>query len=153
MKCILLCFSLCAAIFLGYGKAFADPGDEQRIVTESHTVAEVLLGAQHRVNAYGGTLTPAEMQLLLEFTGWPKALADTAYRIAYCESKLSPYAIGDGHASLGLFQIWNGWFDAFGYPRDQWSNIIINATVARLIYERRGHFGGGGGWSCALPGE
>jgi hypothetical protein len=153
MKCILLCFSLCAAIFLGYGKAFADPEDEQRIVTESHTVAEVLLSAQHRVNAYGGTLTPAEMQLLLEFTGWPKALADTAYRIAYCESKLSPYAIGDGHASLGLFQIWSGWFAAFRYPLDQWSNIIVNATVARLIYERRGHFGGGGWWSCALPGE
>jgi hypothetical protein len=109
----------------------------------------IAVAATMRVNAVGGQLDEREMLAILELAGWREELIPEAMSVAWCESKWSPWAVGDGGSSLGLFQLWNGWFAAFGFPAEVWSNPVANATVARLVLERRGRWGGGGGWSCA----
>ena len=109
------------------------------------TEAIVTAAATGRVRAFGGSLSEAEMDALLEVTGWPVEWRVEAKAIAWCESKWSPGAVGDGGNSLGLFQMWTGWFrdgeDPFG--------PATNARVALRVREIRGRWGGGGGWSCA----
>jgi len=56
-----------------------------------------------------------------------------------------PAAVGDAGASLGLFQIWTGWF----FEGEDPMNPLTSARVALRIREIRGRFGGGGGWTCA----
>jgi hypothetical protein len=109
----------------------------------------IAVAATMRANAMGGQLDEREIRAILELSGWREQLIPEAMSVAWCESKWSPWAVGDGGNSLGLFQLWNGWFAAFGFPVEMWSNPVVNATVARLVLERRGRWGGGGGWSCA----
>jgi hypothetical protein len=102
-----------------------------------------------RVNAIGGQLTSDELAAILRLAGWPDSLIPEAMSVSWCESRWSPYAVGDGGNSLGLFQLWTGWFPAFREDLSAWYDPLVNARVARYVYERRGRWGGGGGWSCA----
>lgn len=65
--------------------------------------------------------------------------------IAWCESRWRAGAIGDGGASLGLHQLWGGWFRPDEDPLDP----VTNSRVAARVREIRGRFGGAGGWTCA----
>lgn len=92
-----------------------------------------------------GQLTEAEMRALLAEAGAPAEWIAPMLTIAWCESKYSPGAVGDSGNSLGLFQLWAGWFYGGEDPYDP----LTNARVAVRVREIRGRFGGGGGWSCA----
>lgn len=52
--------------------------------------------------------------------------------------------------SHGLAQL-NGsyWFERYGEDFSQRYDPVVNLRTARKLYEERGRFGGGGGWSCA----
>lgn len=116
----------------------------------------VVATASGRVRALGGPLTEAEMRAVLTLAGWPAELHDPALAVSWCESKWSPYAVGDGGNSLGLFQIgiscpgWQGWFQYFGVDEASVFDPFTNARVALLIYqysaERNGY--GWAPWSC-----
>lgn len=95
------------------------------------------------------SLTEADMRAILTATGWPVELHDQALTIAWCESKYSPGAVGDGGNSLGLWQIWYGWFAPAGYSVEQAYDPVTNSRVALYVRTTRGRWGGGGGWSCA----
>ena len=109
----------------------------------------VVAAAVGRVRALGGSLSEAEMDALLEATGWPVEWRAEAKVIAWCESKWSPHAVGDGGSSFGLFQLWTGWFAPAGYSTDQAFEPIVNSRVALYARQVRGRWGGRGGWSCA----
>lgn len=109
----------------------------------------VVAAATGRVRALGGSLSEAEMDALLEVAGWPVEWRAEAKQIAWCESKWSPNAIGDGGNSLGLWQMWTGWFGPAGEDIEGWADALVNARVALYVRQVRGRWGGGGGWSCA----
>lgn len=95
------------------------------------------------------SLTEADMRAILTATGWPVELHDQALTIAWCESRYRPGAVGDGGNSLGLWQIWYGWFAPAGYSVEQAYDPVTNSRVALYVRTTRGRWGGGGGWSCA----
>lgn len=105
----------------------------------------VVAAATGRVRALGGSLSEAEVRAVLVVAGWPVELHGAALAVSWCESKWSPNAVGDGGASVGIFQLWNGWFHEGEEPFD----ALTNAKVALRVREVRGRWGGGGGWSCA----
>lgn len=111
--------------------------------------AIVTAAAVGRVRALGGSLSEAEMDALLEVAGWPVEWRAEAKQIAWCESKWSPYAVGDSGSSLGLFQLWTGWFAPAGYSPAQAFDPVVNSRAALYARQLRGRWGGGGGWSCA----
>lgn len=90
-------------------------------------------------------LTEAQMRALLVEAGAPAEWTAPLLTIAWCESFYRPWVTGDSGNSLGLFQLWSGWFRAGEDPFDP----LTNARVAVRVRETRGRFGGGGGWSCA----
>lgn len=75
---------------------------------------------------------------------WPEFEA-----IAWCESRWRPDAIGDGGSSVGMWQLWRGWFHSAGFDGEAWSDPVVNARTALYVRLVRGRFGGRGGWSCA----
>lgn len=105
--------------------------------------------AMRRIRQNGGQLTLREMTSVLRAAGWPRELEAEALAIAWCESRWSPFASGDNGNSLGIFQLWYGWFPAMGYDVLDWSDPVVNASVALRVYQSRGRWGGAGGWSCA----
>lgn len=113
----------------------------------------VVAAATGRVRELGGSLTEAEMDALLEHTGWPVEWRADAKAIAFCESKYRPGAIGDGGNSLGLWQTWTGWARPAGYEVDQLFDPEVNARVALYVRQVRGRFSGDGGWTCLAPSE
>ena len=78
---------------------------------------------------------------------WPEHLKESAGLIVKCESTYNPQAVGDHGNSLGLFQLWKGWFSA--EELQYWYDPIVNSRVALRVYGLRGRFGGPGGWTCA----
>lgn len=109
----------------------------------------VVAAATGRVREMGGTLTEGEMRAVLTEASWPAEWHDAALAVAWCESHYSPYAVGDGGNSLGMFQLWYGWARPAGYEPDQLFDPLVNARVALYVRQVRGRFGGAGGWSCA----
>lgn len=107
--------------------------------------ASTVEAATARVNAEGGQLTREEVTAVLRAAGAAEEWIAPMLTIAWCESKFSPLAKGDSGNSLGLFQLWRGWFRAGEDPFD----ALTNARVAVRVRDIRGRFGGGGGWSCA----
>lgn len=107
--------------------------------------------------SYGEQLTEAKMRALYAEASVPLEWVEPLLAIAFCESGFwwegqrwwQANAVGDGGASLGVHQIWTGWFAAAGYSLDEWSNPLINTKVALYVRATRGRFGGGGGWTCA----
>jgi hypothetical protein len=79
------------------------------------------------------TLTLDEVRTVLEAAGWPAELIPEAVSVAWCESRFSPGAVGDGGSSLGLFQLWAGWFPYAGVPVEYWSVPVANARVALAV--------------------
>lgn len=105
--------------------------------------------ATARVNAQGGSLTEDEVIAVLRAAGAPEAWIPDMVAISQCESRHSPYAVGDGGNSLGMFQTWFGWARAYGVSVEELFDPLVNAKVALYIRGVRGRFGGAGGWSCA----
>lgn len=89
-----------------------------------------------RIAANGGRLTQPEMEAVLRIAQWPPDAMDEAAAVAWCESRYSPRAVGDGGSSLGVFQLWVGWFPWAGVDPDRWSDPVTNAVVARMVWER-----------------
>lgn len=102
-----------------------------------------------RAAAHGGSLTEAEVIAVLREAGAPEEWIPPLLTIAFCESRWSPYAVGDGGNSLGMFQLWYGWARPMGYTPDDLFNPLKAARTALYVREVRGRFGGGGGWTCA----
>lgn len=98
--------------------------------------SSIVDAAQRRVDAHGGSLTAAELQSLLELAGWPQELIPQAMAVSWCESRWSPYAVGDSGASLGLFQLWGGWLAWAGYEVEQFSDIHVHAAAALRVVQR-----------------
>lgn len=121
----------------------------QEVMEEQKRFEEVLL-AQARVNAYGGQFTRHEMQTLLEITGWEADDIEIALEIAWCESRFSPYAVGDGGRSVGLFQLnYDTWYRYAGYYGHQYHDAVVNALVAKKVWEYdRQRYGKPHQWSC-----
>lgn len=105
--------------------------------------------ATARVSAQGGSLTEDEVVAVLRAAGAPEAWIPDMVDIAWCESRYSPYAVGDGGNSLGMFQLWTGWAQPMGFTRDDLFDPLKAAKTAVYVREVRGRFGGAGGWSCA----
>lgn len=105
----------------------------------------VVAAATGRVRELGGSLTEAEVVALFRVAGSPEAWIPDLVAISWCESKHSPNAIGDGGNSVGMLQLWLGWF----LPGEDPFDPLTNARVALRVRETRGRFGGGGGWTCA----
>jgi len=111
--------------------------------------AAVVAAAVGRVRALGGTLAPDEALAVVVVAGVPDEWHADFLAIGRCESSLSPYAVGDGGASLGWLQLWSGWYAAAGEDASQWADPVVSARTALYVRKVRGRFGGGGGWSCA----
>lgn len=91
--------------------------------------------ASVRVRMLGGTLTEAEMRAVLSVAGWPEALHSEALAVAFCESKWSPFALGDSGRSAGLFQLNIAtWFRYAGEDAERWADPLVNARVALATY-------------------
>lgn len=91
--------------------------------------------ATGRVREIGGQLTESEMLAVLEEAGWPVEVRGQALRVAWCESKWSPYADGDSGRSKGLFQVnLETWFPYAGEDPTQWADPLTNARVALAVY-------------------
>lgn len=105
-------------------------------VMEEQKRFEEVLFAQARVNAYGGQFTRREMEILLEVTGWENKDIETALEIAWCESRFSPYAVGDSGRSVGLFQLnYDTWYRYAGFEGYPYHDAVVNALVAKKVWE------------------
>lgn len=109
--------------------ALYHPGE----TTPMHSV--IAAAATERVREIGGSLSEAEMDAVLAEAGWPVELWGQAKAVAWCESKWSPYAVGDGGNSLGAFQLWYGWFAPAGFSAEQAFDPVVNARVAWATYQ------------------
>ena len=120
-------------------------------LAEAQVSAPLMIEPQPEASPWPAQLTESQMREVLRLAGWPDGMADEALAVAWCESRWSPGAVGDGGSSLGLFQLWGGWFAAVGLPLERWADPVVNAAAALRVLERRGRWGGAGGWSCWPP--
>jgi hypothetical protein len=91
-------------------------------------------------------LTPAETAGVLAASGWPVELIPGGVRVAACESGLSPGALSyDG--TVGLMQLWPGWFPYAGLDAAQWADPVVNAKAALAAYQYHGNQWSQ--WGCA----
>jgi hypothetical protein len=88
--------------------------------------------------APGAALTREQMYEVLRRAGWPPEEWERARAVAWCESRWRPDAVGDGGDSLGLFQLWGGWFAWAGVSAEQWADPVVNAAVALRVWETHG---------------
>lgn len=96
-----------------------------------------------------GQLSDDDIDRVFDLADVPAEWRAALKSIAFCESRYNATAVGDSGASLGLFQLWSGWFSWAGYGVGEWSDPVINTRVAMAVRNYRGRFGGAGGWSCA----
>lgn len=117
------------------------------------TPVVVANSASVRLTPVEGSLTRDAMVGLLSDAGWPEEAIPAALSVAWCESRWRPGAIGDGGRAIGLFQLqgpgvgWgggDGWFSHFGVTVEQGRDALVNAQVARQVWERSGF----SPWSC-----
>lgn len=81
---------------------------------------------------------------MLRAAGWPgDAIADAA-AVAWCESRWRPAAVGDSGRSLGLMQLWSGWFAWAGEDTERWADPVVNARVALAVWRVYGW----AQWAC-----
>lgn len=100
-------------------------------------------------------LSEAELEQAALAAGWPAGPGwwDDMRRIVYCESGRNTLAHNTSDpngGSYGLAQL-NGrqHFDKSGEDFELRYDPIVNLRTALWLRTVRGHFGGGGGWSCA----
>lgn len=110
---------------------------------EPAPVAPVTAQAAGAVSPIG--LTREGLEAAYEAAGVPADWREALAAIAWCESRWQPGAVGDSGNSLGLHQLWRGWFRPGEDPMDP----VTNSRVAARVREIRGRFGGAGGWTCA----
>ncbi len=93
-------------------------------------------------------LTYAQVIALAIEAGWPAELADHVARVAWCESRFRPDAVGYG--AYGLMQVVPLWFEYAGLDFSLWSDPVANLKAALAAYrysEERGH-APWAAWSC-----
>lgn len=126
--------------YIGY-----EPDLDAGEVPEREPVAAGTAIAAAVPRAWPEQLSPEQLDQVYALAGVPGEWRADLAAIAACESRLRPGAVGDGGNSLGLHQLWTGWFAVGEDPMDP----VTNARVALRVREVRGRFGGGGGWTCA----
>jgi len=84
--------------------------------------------------------------------GWPADRLDEVSRVAWCESRFRPDAIGYG--TYGLMQLIPYWFEATGTDFALWSDPVTNLRVALFAFAADSEYGETpwGPWSCK-PGQ
>ncbi|MCX7617815.1 lytic transglycosylase domain-containing protein [Tepidiforma sp.] len=93
-------------------------------------------------------LTYAQVIAFAIEAGWPAELADSVARVAWCESRFRPDAVGYG--AYGLMQVIPLWFEYAGLSFEQWADPVANlkAALAAFRYsEAQGHKPWSA-WSC-----
>jgi hypothetical protein len=125
------------------------PGIVTATPAPAWVTAPLDIDPQPEATPWPAQLTEAQMREVLRLAGWPDELVNEALAVSWCESRWSPGAVGDSGRSVGLFQLWTGWFPAVGLPLERWDDPVVNAAAALRVLERRGQWGGPGGWSCA----
>ena len=95
-------------------------------------------------------LTREQVADAARLAGWPEEAIRELLAVAWCESRNHRKAIGDHGNSLGLLQLWSGWFDYAGEPREEWADPVTNARVALAAYRYSEDHNGDGWkiWSC-----
>ena len=80
--------------------------------------------------------------------GWPAERADEVARVAYCESRYRPGAVGYG--TYGLMQLVPLWFSAAGVDFNLWSDPATNLRVALFAFQTDMSYGNDAWapWSC-----
>lgn len=101
------------------------------------------------VIAHTSPLSDDEMDAVLTAAGVPVEWWEDFRAIAWCESSWRRDAVGDGGMSLGIWQLWRGWFPRADLDITHWADPVTNARTALYVREVRGRFGGAGGWTCA----
>lgn len=123
------------------GKTSLRPGPQELLYLDLHLPTHIELpvsvveAASVRVSQQGGSLTESEAISVLRDAGWPTELIPAALRVAWCESKWSPYAVGDSGRSVGLFQLnKQTWFRYAGEDPEMWADPVVNARTALATY-------------------
>lgn len=80
--------------------------------------------------------------------GWPADRLDQVARVAWCESRFRPDAVGYG--TYGLMQLIPFWFEATGTDFALWSDPVTNLRVALYAFAADVEHGNSvwGPWSC-----
>lgn len=113
--------------------SYLDARDHPGVTVTMESI--VVAAATGRVRALGGSLSEAEMRAVLTLAGWPVELHAEALAVAWCESRWSPLAVGDGSNSLGLFQLNGMWFPYAGEDGTRWADPLVNARTAYAVYQ------------------
>ena len=93
-------------------------------------------------------LSYAQVVSLAVAAGWPAELADSVARVAWCESRFRPDAIGYG--AYGLMQVVPLWFEYAGLSFESWADPLTNlkaALAAFRYHEAEGH-SPWAAWTC-----
>ena len=110
-----------------------------RAARRTAVVAVAALGLSVAASA----CTPQQMALVAIHQDFG-SVAGIATQIAQCESGMNPAAVSPGGAYVGLFQISTqhaGWIKAdLGYNWSQMTDPVVNARVAKVLYDRAGGF-------------
>lgn len=95
-------------------------------------------------------LTRDELMEAYELANVPTEWRDSLASIAWCESRWSPGARGDSGNSLGMHQLWRGWFTYGGLDPEQWADPVVNAqtAVVAIRYDLDHGYPAFAQWSC-----
>jgi hypothetical protein len=97
-------------------------------------------------------LSFSEIMAAAAAAGWPADRLDEVSRVAWCESRFRPDAVGYG--TYGLMQLIPHWFEATGTDFALWSDPVTNLRVALFAFTADIENGKTpwGPWSCK-PGQ
>jgi len=95
------------------------------------------------VHPWPAQLTEADIDAVLELAGWPRELWAEARAVVCGIGNQSGFPWGESNChpasrngeSLGLFQLWSGWFPYFGEDVSQWDDPVVNARTAWKVYQ------------------
>ena len=95
------------------------------------------------IHPWPSQLTEADIDAVLELAGWPRELWAEARAVACGIGNQSGFPWGESNChpgsrngeSLGLFEVWSGWFPYFGEDVNQWSDPVVNARTAWKVYQ------------------
>ena len=106
--------------------------------------------ATARAASIGGSLTEAEMRAVLAEAGFDGTLLEEALRVAWGESRWSPYAVGDSGRARGLFQLHaDPWARYCGIAPEALHDARENAKCALMVlgYEQSRGYQRWANWS------
>lgn len=86
-------------------------------------------------------LSEGQVRWVLAAAGWPPDQVSAALAVAWCESRWRPTAVGDHGQSLGLWQLWSGWYE----PGEDWRDPVDAAAAALRVWRSEGWEE----WSCS----